>query len=94
MEPTALKPLGQDLLDESIKFWILFTNYCKSKIQGDIEQREKVRRQIVTNFFDDIEYDEDVVEEQVTLKKYLDNMLYLPDVVKEKEIQRFINPEL
>ena len=94
MEPTALKPLGQDLLDESIKFWILFGNYCKSKIQGDIEQREKVRRQIVTNFFDDIEYDEDVVEEQVTLKKYLDNMLYLPDVVREKEIQRFIDPQL
>jgi len=94
MEPFALKPLGQALMDESIKFWILFTNYCKSKIQGDIEQREKVRRQIVTNFFDDKDFDEDVVEEQGILKKYLDNMLYLPDVVKEKEIERFINPGL
>jgi len=44
MEPVALKKTGQDIIDENIKFWILFTNYCKQKIMGDIEQREKVRR--------------------------------------------------
>jgi len=44
MEPIALKPLGQEIMNTNFKFWILLTHYSKSKIQYDIEQREKVRR--------------------------------------------------
>ena len=52
-------------------------------MQGpDIDQKERVRRQIVDNFF---EIDTPNQENQEILKKYLDDMLYLPDVMAAQE---------
>ena len=44
MEPKVTKPLGTYVLEENANFWILFTFYNKSKIDGDIDLKEKVRR--------------------------------------------------
>ena len=74
MEPKVTKPLGTYVLEENANFWILFTFYNKSKIDGDIDLKEKVRRQIVDNFF------ENPCTQQAMLKKWLDNILYLPEV--------------
>lgn len=52
MEPKVLKPLGNYILQESSSFWVLFCNYNKQKIDGDIDIKEKVRRQVVDNFFE------------------------------------------
>lgn len=52
LEPKAIKHLGYYILHESSSFWVLFCNYNKTKIDGDIDMKEKVRRQIVDNFFE------------------------------------------
>ena len=44
LEPKALKPLGQHLLQTSGHFWVLFTNYVSVKVQNCIDNKEKVRR--------------------------------------------------
>ena len=49
---------------------------------SDIDQKEKVRRQIVDNFF---EIDNPSKENQEILKKYLDDMLYLPDIIEHSK---------
>ena len=52
LEPKALKPLGVHVLEESSTFWVLFVNYIRSKIDcGEIDNKERVRRQIVDIFF-------------------------------------------
>lgn len=51
-EPKALKPLGSYILTESSSFWVLFCNYTRAKIDGDIDIKERVRRQIVDTFFE------------------------------------------
>lgn len=52
LEPKPLKKgFGQEILQESTKFWILFTYYNKHKVV-DIDCKEKVRRQIVDTFFE------------------------------------------
>jgi hypothetical protein len=52
MEPTVTKPLGNYVLENSSSFWILFAYYNRAKIDSDIDLKEKVRRQIVDNFFE------------------------------------------
>jgi hypothetical protein len=52
LEPKVVKTLGKFVLEECANFWILFTFYNRNKIDGDIEQKEKVRRQVVDNFFE------------------------------------------
>ena len=92
LEPKPLKKgSGQEILLESTKFWILFTYYNKHKVV-DIDCKEKVRRQIVDTFF---ETQLPIKAAQEVLKKHLDNLLYLPDVVRET-ISQFesIAPEL
>jgi hypothetical protein len=70
-------------MQENTKFWILFTNYNKQKVTGsDVDQKERVRRQIVDNFF---EIDNPSKENQEILKKYLDDMLYLPDIIQHSK---------
>ena len=76
LEPKVIKPLGKYVLEDCANFWILFTYYNRNKIDADIEQKEKVRRQVVDNFFET----EQKHSQQVLLKKWLDNILYLPDV--------------
>jgi hypothetical protein len=52
LEPKATKPLGNYVLEEVSAFWILFVNYNRNKIDGEIDNKEKVRRQIVDKFFE------------------------------------------
>ena len=54
LEPKLVKKgfgYGAEILEESTKFWILFTFFNKHKV-CDIDHKEKVRRQIVDNFFE------------------------------------------
>jgi hypothetical protein len=81
LEPKILKKnIGTWFLNENPKFWVLFTFYNKNKIENDIDSKEKVRRQIVDIFFEYIE--DEFSENQKLLKKYLDNILYLPEAGK------------
>lgn len=80
LEPKPLKPLGKTILDTNAHFWVLFSNYVKPKLDDNIDNREKIRRQIVDNFFNS-NFDE---SSQVLLKKHLDDMLYLPDVLSRE----------
>lgn len=81
MEPKILKKnIGSWFINENPKFWVLFTFYNKSKIENDIDSKEKVRRQIVDIYFENIGID--FSENQKFLKKYLDNILYLPELEK------------
>jgi hypothetical protein len=75
-------------MNESEHFWVLFTFYNKPKIENDIDNREKVRRQIVDNLFDKKFSDRDH-QKQELLKTWLDNMLYLPDLTVETYSQCF-----
>jgi hypothetical protein len=80
LEPKPTKKgFGLDILQESTKFWILFTYFNKHKVI-DIDCKEKVRRQIVDTFFETLS---PIKPAQEVLKKHLDNLLYLPDVVRE-----------
>jgi hypothetical protein len=72
------KNIGSWLINENPKFWVLFTFYNKNKIENDIDSKEKVRRQIVDIYFENIELS--FSENQKLLKKYLDNLLYLPEL--------------
>tara|TARA_B110000285_G_C15012203_1_gene557070 strand:- start:122 stop:517 length:396 start_codon:yes stop_codon:yes gene_type:complete len=84
LEPKVLKKgFGDQIMQENTKFWILFTNYNKQKVTGsDVDQKERVRRQIVDNFF---EIDNPSKENQEILKKYLDDILYLPDIIQHSK---------
>jgi hypothetical protein len=94
LEPKLVKKgfgFGAEILEESFKFWILFTYFNKHKV-CDIDQKEKVRRQIVDNFF---ECESPNKPAQEMLKKYLDNILYLPDLARETVTQfEIIAPSL
>ena len=76
LEPKSTKALGKYVLEECANFWILFAYYNRSKIDGDIDQKEKVRRQVVDTFFENPAKH----AQQVVLKKWLDNILYLPEI--------------
>lgn len=98
LEPRPLSQLGQDILMENHHFWVLFTYYNKTKIEFDIDNREKVRRQVVDNLFEDKWHIEDNQKQEI-LKEWLDNMLYLPDLTtKPKErtpdCNKFIDVEM
>ena len=83
-----LKPkseAGEWVLQQSPKFWVLFTNYVSPKIAACIDSREKLRRQIVEAFFE-----VDNTHAQTFLKKHLDNMLYLPEISSNQLKQGFM----
>jgi len=89
LEPKAIKPLGNYVLSECANFWVLFVNFTKAKIDSDIDIKEKVRRQIVERFFET-----GLSKDQALLKKWLDNLLYLPDIttVPAESVHSFASP--
>lgn len=87
LEPKPIKPLGNYILKESSSFWVLFCNYNKNKIDGDIDMKERVRRQIVDNFFEAT----DKLNQQIQLKKWLDNLLYLPDIQNKQVVKESVD---
>lgn len=63
----------------SSKFWVLFANYVRGKLETCIDSKEKVRRQIVEYFFEE-NLTSDDGKQQSFLKKHLDDLLYLPEL--------------
>ena len=101
LEPKLVKKaLGEEILKDSAHFWILFVKYNKDKFNTgdasiDIDQKEKIRRQLVDNFFEYNQrprsWTEKVQEKQEMLKKYLDDQLYLPDRITKHTMPRMLS---
>ena len=85
LELKAKSEAGEWVLQQSPKFWVLFTNYVQPKIAACIDSREKLRRQIVEAFFET-----DNTHAQTFLKKHLDNLLYLPEICNKQLTQGFM----
>jgi hypothetical protein len=87
LELRSKTEVGQQILEENTVFWVLYSYYVKDKLEKSIDDKEKVRRQIVDYFFQS----EDKKAEQSYLKKHLDDLLYLPEE-KEEVMPFFVEP--